>query len=326
MKSRAVCIRQTGGPEVLDLTEIDVPEPGPGEILLRQTAIGVNFIDIYHRSGTFPLPSLPVVLGVEGVGVVEAVGRHVDAFAAGDRVAYVGNTPGAYAARRVLPAARAFHVPTGVDDRTAAAVAFRGVTAHMLVRRSYAVTPGDFVLVHAAAGGVGSLLTQWASNLGAVVIGTVGSADKADVVRESGAAHVIVLRDADLAAEVARITNGEGVAAAYDGIGGATLLATLPCVRPFGTVVSFGQAGGELPPLDLSQLGPKRALTLARPGVFAYTARAETLRAAAAEVFALVGSGALRPHVGAAFALAEAAAAHAAVERGQTTGSTLLLP
>jgi NADPH2:quinone reductase len=313
-------ITHTGGPDRLELTETTLPAPGQGEIRLRHRAIGVNFMDIYQRSGQYPV-ALPAVLGIEAAGVVEAVGPDVTDLAVGDRVAYAGAL-GAYAEERILPAWRALPIPTAMPDDVAATLLARGITAHMLQTRIFAVAPGTTALVHAAAGGLGSLLVRWAKQRGATVIATVGSDAKAALARASGADHVIVGRNADFAAEVRTLTGGRGVDVAYDGIGGDTLAKTLACVRPFGTVASYGESAGPIPPLSVEDLGPRRSLILARPSVMHYMSDPGTYRLAAADVLATAPA----PTLGRSYRLADAARAHADLESGATTGSTYLVP
>jgi NADPH:quinone reductase len=321
----AVQISETGGIERLERVAQALADPGPGEIVVRNTAIGVNFVDIYHRSGIYPLPTLPAVLGVEGAGTVIAAGPGVTAPAVGDRVAYGGAPIGSYASARLLPAARAIALPPEIPETVAAAALIKGITAHMLLTRVYPVEAGTWVLVHSAAGGVGSLLARWAKRRGAVVIGTVSSEKKADAARAAGADHVVVGRDADFAGAVAKLTGGRGVDVAYDGIGGTTLAKTFACVRRFGTVASIGQAAGPIPPIAVEELGPRRALSLARPSVMAYVSDTESYRGAAADVLTLLADGVV-PHISATYPLAEAARAHADLEAGRTTGSVLLIP
>ena len=320
-----VRLEAPGGAQELRAVACEVARPGPGELLVRQAAAGVNFIDIYQRSGLYPLPRWPAVLGVEGAGVVEAVGAGVSGFRPGDRIAYAGLPVGGYASERVLPAGRAVPLPDGVPDRVAAASMLRGLTAHMLLRRTYPVRAGDVLLVQAAAGGLGQILTRWAKQLGASVIATVGSDAKVAVAQEAGADHVLLHRDADLAEQVRALTDGKGVHFAYDGIGGDMLRRTLACVRPFGMAASLGQAGGPIPPLDVAELGPVRPIALSRPSVIAYANEPDTYRAAAAELFAALAAW-LRVPVGAEYPLAQAAQAHADLEAGRTTGSVLLIP
>jgi NADPH2:quinone reductase len=317
-------VKQAGGVDQFEAVEANLPAPGPGEIALRQLAIGVNFIDIYQRSGLYALPPARVP-GVEGAGVVTAVGADVTRFKPGDRVAYAGAPVGAYASERLLPAWRATPVPASMRDEVAATALARGLTAHMLLNRVYPAAAGSTVLIHAAAGGLGQLLTQWASQRGVTVIATVGSEAKAQIARAAGAGHVIVGRDADFVAAVAEITGGCGVDVAYDGIGGATLAKTLACVRPFGVAASIGQAGGPIPPLNVEDLGPRRSISLVRPSVMAYMNERATYEAAAPEVLAAAADG-LAPLLGRAYPLTQAGAAQAALEAGETTGCLYLLP
>jgi len=319
----AVEMASTGAAEVLRPVERSPQEPGSGEIRLRHEAVGINFVDVYQRIGRYPLP-LPAVLGLEGAGVVEAVGEAVEGLSVGDRVTY-GGALGAYAATRLLPAWRAVRLPDTISAPIAAATMLKGLTAHMLLTLTFPVGPGDLLLVHAAAGGLGSILTRWATHLGARVIGTVGSEAKAKIARANGAAHVIVGRDADFAGEVAKLTDGRGVDFAVDGIGGETLRKTFASVRRFGTVASIGQAGGPIPRLDVDELGPARALTLARPSVIAYSADRSLYPAAASAVLEMMGHGVVAD-VGGEYALKDAAQAHADLEAGRTTGSLLLIP
>ncbi|PWR18413.1 quinone oxidoreductase family protein [Zavarzinia aquatilis] len=323
--SLSVALAAHGGADVLQLREADVPPPGPGEVRVRQGAVGVNFVDIYHRQGLYPVPGLPAVPGVEGAGAIEALGPGVEGLHVGQRVAYAGLPIGGYAEVRNMPAGRLIPLPATVGTATAAAAMLRGITVHMLLHRVFPVGPGITVLVQAAAGGVGLVLTQWAKSLGALVIGTVGSEDKAEIALEHGLDHAILYRRQDFVAEARRLTGGKGVDVAYDGIGGETLLRTLDAVAPFGTIASIGQASGSLPAIDVADLGPRRSLALARPSVFAYAADPASYREAASDLFDMIEDG-LRITVGAEFPLAEAAAAHRALEAGQTTGSILLRP
>jgi len=318
-----VRLRAPGGVEQLELTQAELPPPAPGEIRLRQTAIGVNFIDIYQRTGLYPLPPAAIP-GVEGVGVVAAIGADVTALAVGDRIAYAGAPVGAYASERNLPAWRAVKLPDGLPDEVVASFV-KAITAHMLLRRIFPVSAGTTVLVHAAAGGLGQLLTRWAAQLGATVIGTVGSEAKAAIARAAGAQHVIVGREADLVQAVADLTDGRGVDVAYDGIGGTTLRKTLACVRPFGMIASIGQAAGPIPPLDVEELGPRRSLVFARPSVMAYMNDAAGYRAAADAVLAALASGVLEGK-GTAYRLRDVAQAHADLEAGRTSGALYLTP
>ena len=312
-----------GGVDQLRVVECPVQEPGPQEVRLRHQGIGVNFIDIYLRTGLYPLP-LPGVLGVEGAGVIEAVGSSVEGLRVGDRVAYAG-IPGAYATTRLLPAWRAIKLPQTVDTQTAAASFLRGLTIHMLMTRTFPVQRGTTLLVHAAAGGLGSSLTRWAKRLACTVIGTAGSPEKADLARAAGADHVIVGRNADVVAEVGKLTDGRGVDFAIDGIGGDMLRKTFGCVRRFGTIASIGQAAGAIPPISAEDLGPVRSLSLARPSVMAYAAEQDTYRIATATVIDVISNGivAQGSHQ---YAVTEAAQAQHALETGKTTGSLVLVP
>jgi NADPH2:quinone reductase len=322
--SKAIRIHATGGPDVLRWEDVPKPEPGPSEILLRQEAIGLNYIDIYFRTGLYKIANLPAVLGQEGAGIVEAVGSDVTSFAPGDRVAYAGSL-GAYATHRVLPADRALKLPPGIDSRVAAAITLQGLTAHYLLHRTYPVKAGDRILVHAAAGGVGLLLCQWASHFGATVIGVVSSEEKAELARANGATHVIVGTQS-LAADVKRLTRGEMVPVVYDSIGRDTFSASLDSLAPLGLMVSYGNASGAVPPVELSLLSAKGSLFLTRPSLATYTAKRATLEMMAGELFTAVQSGILRPMINQSFPLAEAAQAHAALEARKTTGQTVLIP
>lgn len=314
-----------GGVEQLQVVSCEPQVPGPGQVRIRHAAIGVNFLDIYHRSGLYPLAPLPAVLGAEGAGTVEAVGEGVAGLAVGDRIAYAGAPVGAYAATRLLPWERAILLPEDISLRVAAASMLRGLTAHMLLTRTYPVGANSTVLIHAAAGGLGAMLVRWSRYLGATVIGTAGSAEKAHIATMHGADHVIVGRGADIVAGVAALTGGRGVDFAIDGIGGAMLLKTLACVRAFGTVASIGQAAGPIPPVSVEQLGPRRSLSLARPSVMAYSADPHTYAAASAALIAMMQAGVVAD-IGGEYALADAARAHADLEAGRTSGSLLLIP
>lgn len=312
-----------GGVDQLRIAECREQEPGPLEVRLRHQGIGVNFIDIYLRTGLYPLP-LPGVLGVEGAGIIEAVGSSVEGLRVGDRVAYAG-IPGAYATTRLLPAWRAVKLPENIDTQTAAASFLRGLTIHMLLMRTFPVQHGTVLLVHAAAGGLGSSLTRWAKRLGCMVIGTAGSPEKAERAHAAGADHVIVGRDADIVAEVDKLTKGRGVDFAIDGIGGDILRKTFSCVRRFGTIASIGQAAGAIPPISAEDLGPMRSLSLARPSVMAYAAEQDTYRVAAAAVIEAIAEGILQKATH-HYSLTEAAQAQIALETGKTTGSLVLIP
>lgn len=322
--TQAILLDQTGGPEVLRPGEIDLPPLGPSDVRLRQAAIGVNFLDVYLRKGVYPLPAFPAVLGVEGAGVVDAVGEAVEHLRPGDRVAYGGPPLGGYAAERVMPAARLAPLPQAVGFETAAAGLFLGLTAHMLLFRVWRTEPGDWILVHAGAGGLGQVLTRWARDLGAHVIATVGSEAKIAAAQAAGAEHVLLHGDPDLAGQV-RALSGGGVQAACDGIGGSLLRTTLDCVRPFGIAASLGQAAGPIPDVSVEELGPRRAISLARPSVMAYAANPAVYAPAAAAVLARLAQGA-PVQIAGAYPLAEAARAHADLEGGRTVGSVLLTP
>ena len=317
-------LKAPGGAEQLELVRTELPAPAAGEIQLRQTAIGVNFIDVYQRLGLYALPEAKVP-GVEGVGVISAVGANVGGLDVGDRIAYAGMPVGAYASERNLPAWRAVKLPDTLTDEVVASSFVKGITAHMLLNRTYPVARGTVLLVHSAAGGLGQLLTRWASHLGATVIGTVGSEAKAEIARQAGARHVIVGRDADFARIVGELTDRRGVDVAYDGVGGTTLAKTLACVRPFGVVASIGQAAGPIPPVDVGDLGPRRSLSLARPSVMAYLNETEAYHLAAKAVLAGIESGVLKV-AGQSYPLSEAARAHADLEAGVTSGALYLKP
>jgi NADPH2:quinone reductase len=314
-----------GGVDVLRPTYVELSQPAGGEVRLRHTAIGVNFVDVYQRLGLYPVPGMPATLGVEGVGVIEAVGPDVKTFRPGERVAYAGLPIGAYAEARNIPASRLVRVPDEIDDRTAAAAMLRGITAHMLLYRVCQIRQGTAVLIHAAAGGLGLILTQWAKRLGAKVIGTVSSRNKADLALSHGLDHAILYREVDFVAEVRRLTDGAGVDVAYDGVGGDTLVRTLDATRLFGTVISIGQASGALPAIALGELGPRRSLSLARPSVFAYADHQQSYETAARELFDELRRG-LKIKVGAELPLSDVGDAQSRLEQGATVGSILLRP
>ena len=324
--SKAIRIHEYGGPEVLRWEDVEVGAPGPGQLRVRHAAVGLNYIDVYHRTGLYPLPSLPWTLGMEGAGQVEAVGEGVTEFKAGDRVAYASPPVGAYAEVRLVPADRVVALPDTIDDRTAAAMMLQGMTAQYLLRRTYRVRPGDAILLHAAAGGVGLIASQWARDLGATVIGTVGNDDKAELARAHGCHHVIVYSRENFAERVREITGGQGVAVVYDSVGQATFMGSLDCLRPLGTMVSFGNASGPVPPFEPGILAAKGSLFLTRPTLMTYTAKRADLVASAAELFEVVGNGVVKIEVRQTYPLAETAQAHRDLEARQTTGSTVLLP
>ncbi|MDE1934162.1 quinone oxidoreductase [Bradyrhizobium sp.] len=322
--TNVVRVRTPGGIEQFEIAEIELPPLAAEEVRIRQTAIGVNFVDVYQRMGLYPMPPANIP-GVEGVGVVVAIGSGVTSVKAGDRIAYAGAPVGAYAAERNLPAWRAVKLGDALSDEAVASSFVKAITAHMLLHRVYPVAAGTTLLVHSAAGGLGQLLTRWASLLGATVVAAVGSAAKAEIARQAGARHVIVGRDADFAQAVGDITGKRGVDVAYDGVGGATLARTLACVRPFGVVASIGQTAGPIPPVDVSDLGPRRSISLARPSVMAYMNETEAYRLAAEAVLTGIESGILRVS-GQSYPLSEAARAHADLESGRTSGALYLTP
>jgi len=323
---QAIRVHATGGPEVLRLEEVEVGEPGPGEIRIRHSAIGLNFIDVYFRTGLYQAPALPFTPGMEAAGVVEAAGEGVTDLCVGDRVAYAAPPLGAYAQARLFPADRAVRLPDGIDDRTAAAAMLKGMTVQYLLRRTCRVDAGDTILVHAAAGGVGLLACRWARHLGATVLGTVSTDAKARLAAENGCTHPIVTRRENFVDRVREITNGRGVRVVYDSIGRDTFEGSLDCLAPLGMMVSFGQSSGPIPPFEVATLGAKGSLFLTRPSLMAYTASREDLLATARELFDLLARGILSVTVGRTWPLAQAAAAHRALEGRETTGSTILLP
>ncbi|HEX9052680.1 MAG TPA: quinone oxidoreductase [Anaeromyxobacter sp.] len=322
--AKAIRFHQAGGPEVLRLEDVAVGEPGAGEARVRNAAIGVNFVDIYHRTGLYPLP-LPSGLGVDGAGLVEAVGAGVAHVRPGDRVAYMG-PPGSYAEARVMAADRLVKLPPDIDDRTAAGMMLKGLTVQALVRRTHPVRAGETVLVHAAAGGVGLIMVQWLKALGATVIGTVGSDAKAERVRRAGCDHAIVYTREDFAKRVRELTGGAGVPVVYDSVGKATFEGSLDALAPLGLLVSFGNASGSVPPFDVGVLARKGSLYLTRPTVFSYMARREDLERGAAELFDVVRAGKVKIEVSRTLPLAQASEAHRALAARETTGSLVLLP
>ncbi len=324
--SKAIRIHHYGGPGALCWEEIEVGEPGPGQIRIRHGAVGLNYIDVYHRTGLYPLPALPWILGMEGAGRVEAVGEGVTGFMIGDRVAYASLPAGAYAEARLIAADRVVALPDAIDDRTAAAIMLQGLTAQYLLRRTYPVQPGDTILLHAAAGGVGLIASQWARHLGATVIGTVGSDDKAELARAHGCQYVIVYTRENFVERVREFTDGRGVAVVYDSVGQATFMGSLDCLRPLGMMVSFGNASGPVPPFDPGLLAAKGSLFLTRPTLMTYTAQRADLVASAADLFEVVTRGAVNIEIRQTYPLAEAAQAHCDLEARRTTGSSVLLP
>lgn len=320
----AIQASRAGGPEVLEAIDAPVPEPGPGQIRVRHKAIGLNFIDTYQRSGLYPM-KLPAVLGQEAAGVVEALGTGVTRFQIGDRVAYAGQT-GAYAESHVVGADRAVPLPAGVSFETAAAGLLKGMTAEFLLRRCHAVRPGETILAHAAAGGVGSILVQWAKAIGAVVIGTVGSSAKADLARQLGCDHVILYRDEDVAAEVRALTGGAGVPVVYNSVGRDTFEASLASLARRGLFVSFGNASGAVPAFEPLRLSRAGSLYFTRPTLFDYVATTAELDESAAALFDVIAKGQVRIEIGQTFPLAQARQAHEALEGRRTIGASLLLP
>ena len=319
----AIRIHEAGGPEVLKWETVEVGEPGPGQVRLRQEAAGLNYIDVYHRTGLYPQP-LPFIPGVEGAGVVAAVGDGVAGVTAGDRVAYAGPV-GGYAEERLIAADQLVKLPEAISTEQAAAMMLQGLTAHMLLRGAYRVKPGDTILIHAAAGGVGLIVCQWAKALGATVIGTVGSDEKAELARAHGCDHPIVYTRDDFVAEVERMTGGAKLPVVYDSIGRDTFLKSLDCLRPRGLMVSFGNASGPVDPFPPGILAQKGSLFLTRPTMYHYTATRAELEAAANELFELVENGTIRIEVNQRFPLRDAAEAHRALEARQTSGSTVLI-
>ncbi|MGO4714620.1 quinone oxidoreductase family protein [Bradyrhizobium sp. 2TAF24] len=322
--THAIRFNTTGGPEVLVWEEVAVGKPGPGEARIRHTAVGLNFVDIYNRSGLYPV-QLPSGLGAEAAGVVEEVGPGVTDLAPGDRVAY-GNSPlGAYAEARLIPADRLLKLPDTIDDTTAAAMMLKGLTVQYLIRQTYRVKAGDTILLHAAAGGVGLILSQWAKHLGATVIGTVSSDEKAALARQHGCAHTINYTREDFVARVKEITGGQGVPVVYDSVGKDTFLKSLDCLAPLGLVALFGQSSGSVEPLNLGLLAQKGSLYVTRPTLFTYAAKRDNLVAMAKELFDVVGSGAVKIDVRQTYPLKEAARAQTDLAARKTTGSTVLL-
>jgi NADPH2:quinone reductase len=323
--TKAIRIHAYGGPEALQWEDVPTPEPGPGEALVHHEAVGLNYIDVYFRTGLYKAPSLPATPGMEGAGVVRAIGPNVTAVKVGDRVAYATGPIGAYATDRVIPADRLVKLPEAIDFRTAAAMMLQGMTAQYLLRRTYRVKAGDTILVYAAAGGVGLIMCQWAKHLGATVIGVVSTPEKAELAKAHGAAHAIVGHE-NLVDEVKRITGGAMVPVAYDSIGKDTFMTSLDCLAPLGMMVSYGNASGPVGAIDVGLLGAKGSLFLTRPSLATYTAKRADLEQSARDLFEVVESGAVQIRVNQTFPLSDAAAAHTALEARRTTGSTVLLP
>ena len=322
--AKAIRFHSQGGPEVLQLDDIQVGDPGPGQVRVRNTAVGLNFVDTYQRSGLYQIP-LPFTLGSEGAGVVEAVGPQVKEFKVGDRVAYAGPI-GAYAEVLLRPADRLVKIPAGVDDKVAAAMMLKGMTTQYLLRRTYRVKKGDTILMHAAAGGVGQILCQWAKHLGATVIGTVGSDDKVELAKKAGCKHVIVTSREKFSQRVKEITQGKGVPVVYDGVGKDTFMDSLDCLQPLGLMASFGNASGAVPPFNAGILAQKGSLFLTRPTLQTYTASRADLVKSAAELFAVVKSKKVKITINQTYPLREAGQAQRDLESRKTTGSTVLIP
>ncbi len=324
--SNAIWIDQTGGPDMLRWRAHAPGAPGASEALVRHEAIGLNFIDIYHRTGLYPLAKLPAVPGLEGAGVVEAIGEGVSEVRVGDRVAYAGAPPGAYAQRRLIPAHRLVPLAGNISAEQAAAMMLKGMTARYLLHGCYPVKAGDTILIHAAAGGVGTIVCQWAHHLGATVIGTVGSQEKAAYASARGCDYPILYREEDFVARVKEITGGAGVNVVYDSVGQKTFLHSLDCLRPMGTLVSFGQSSGPVEPFDPALLSVKGSLFLTRPTLMTYTARREDLLRHANDLFDVISKGVVKVEINQRYPLAEAARAHKELESRRTRGSSILLP
>jgi NADPH2:quinone reductase len=323
--TKAVRFHKTGGPEVLVYEDVSVGDPGPDEARVKNNAIGLNFIDTYHRGGLYPL-ALPSGLGLEAAGVIEAVGANVKGLKAGDRVAYAGGPPGAYSESRIIPAHRLVKVPDGVSDQTAAAAMLKGLTVWYLIRRTYKVEKGETVLFHAAAGGVGLIACQWLKALGVTVIGTVGSDEKAKVAKAHGCDHTIVYTRENFVQRVNEITNGQKVPVVYDSVGKDTFMGSLDCLKPRGLLAVFGNGSGPVAAFDLNLLAGKGSLYVTRPTLMTYTARREDLEEGAAELFGVIKSGKVKIEINQTYALKDAAQAHRDLEGRKTTGSTVLLP
>jgi len=322
--TQAIRIHRFGGPEVLQWEEIPLPPPAPGEVTIRQTAVGLNFIDTYHRSGLYPL-ALPAGIGTEAAGLVEVLGAGVGGIAVGDRVAYAGLPPGAYAERRNWPAERLVKLPALITDEVAASAMLKGLTAWYLLRRSYRVQPGETVLLHAAAGGTGTLLSQWAAALGASVIGVAGTAAKAELARAHGCAGTVLADDPDFVKKVRELSGG-GVAVVYDSVGRDTFFRSLDCLRKHGTMVTFGNASGPVEPFSPMELAKRGSLHLTRPSLFDFIGTRADLEAGTAELFGLIAGGAVRIAIGQRYPLSDAARAHGDLEGRRTTGATILEP
>jgi NADPH:quinone reductase len=323
--AKAIRINTVGGPEVMEYVDVDVGEPGPGEARVRQMACGLNYIDVYFRTGAYPQP-LPGGIGMEGAGVVEAVGAGVTHVKPGDRVAYAGRPTGAYAELRVMPAAVLVRLPEAIDFETGAAMMLQGLTVQYLFRRTFPLRGDETILFHAAAGGVGLIACQWARALGVTMIGTVGSDEKAALAKAHGCTHTINYNKENFVERVKEITEGKGVPVVYDSIGKDTFIGSLDCLAPLGMMVSFGAASGPVPPFSLNELATRGSLFITRPSVFTYTAKREDLDAMAADLFGMVESGKVKIDINQRYALRDAAQAHRDLEARKTTGSTILVP
>ena len=321
--THAIVVHETGGPEVLQWEAVEVGDPGAGEVRIRHTAVGLNYIDVYFRTGLYPAAGLPFTPGFEGAGVVEAVGPEVEGFAAGDRVCYGTSPPGAYAERRIIPASHLVKIPGGIDDRTAAAMMLQGMTVGYLILHTCPVQAGQTVLFHAAAGGVGLIACQWLKHLGVEVIGTVGSPEKAELAKAHGAAHTIDYRSEDFVARVQEITDGAGVPYVYDSVGQDTFMGSLDCLAPFGTLATFGNASGPVEAFNPAILGPKGSVYVTRPTLFTHASKRARLEEMAGNLFDVVLSGAVTIEVNQTYPLKDAAQAHADLEGRRTTGSTV---
>jgi len=324
--TKAIKIHTTGGPEALSWEEYDPGTPQAGEVRVIHEAIGLNYIDVYHRSGLYPLPSLPVIPGLEGAGIVDSVGDGVRDFVKGDRVAYAGVPVGAYAEVRCIPAHRLVKLPAEISTKEAAAMMLQGMTVRYLLKGCYDVQPGTTILVHAASGGVGSIMCQWAKHLGAVTIGTVGSLDKADLAKANGCTHTILYRQEDFEEEVRKLTRGKGVDVVYDSVGKTTFMKSLNCLRPMGSMVSFGQSSGPVEPFDLSLLAAKGSLFLTRPSLMNYTAERDALLVHAQDLFEVIVSGTVKINIFKEYQLKDAVRAHQDLESRLTSGSSIFLP
>lgn len=325
MMTKAIRIHETGGPEVLRWEDVEVGKPASGQVRLRHTAVGLNYIDTYQRSGLYPL-DLPITLGMEAAGIVEELGEGVEDLAVGDHVAYASPPLGSYAEARLMPADRVVRVPAGIDDNQAAAMMLQGMTVEYLLRRTYPLQAGETILVHAAAGGVGLIMCQWAHDIGATVIGTVGSNEKAALARAHGCDHTIIYTEENFTDRVRELTGGAGVPVVYDSVGKDTFDGSLDCLATRGLMVSFGNASGPVPPFPPAALGPKGSLFLTRPSLMSYTVTRRELVDSAEALFEIVGRGAVKIRVNQTYPLAEAAQAHRDIEGRKTTGSTILLP